>query len=177
MTDDDARYPVGRYEYTGPGGDAQRKPWIDAIAETPARLREAVRGLSNDQLETPYRDGGWTVRQVAHHLPDSHLNAYVRFKLALTEEQPTVKPYEEAAWAELADGRSAPVEISLALMDALHERWVLLLRSMKGSAWDRTYLHPEHGTISTLDKVLGLYEWHGRHHVAHITALRKRKGW
>ena len=173
----DLRYPVGKYEYGGPWTEAQRAAFIQTIADTPARLREAVGGLSAAQLDTPYREGGWTVRQVAHHLPDSHMNAFTRFKLALTEEQPTIKPYDEVRWAELGDVPGTPVENSIALLDALHQRWVVLLRSMQGKDWERTYIHPEHGKTFTLDNVLGMYGWHCRHHVAHITSLRQRQGW
>jgi hypothetical protein len=174
---EDLRYPVGKYEYRGPWTEPQRGAFIQTIADTPARLREAVGGLSAAQLDTPYREGGWTVRQVAHHLPDSHMNAFTRFKLALTEEQPTIKPYDEARWAELGDVPGTPVETSITLLDALHQRWVVLLRSMQSKDWERTYVHPEHGKTFTLDNVLGLYDWHCRHHVGHITSLRQRQGW
>jgi uncharacterized damage-inducible protein DinB len=150
---------------------------IAAIAETPGLLRGAVRGLSPDQLGTPYRPGGWTVKQVVHHVPDSHLNAYTRFKLALTEDEPTIKPYNEAAWAELPDSRKVPIDVSLDLLDALHLRWVAVLRSMDPADFNRTLRHPEHGKIFTLRQMLGLYAWHGRHHVAHVTSLKKREGW
>ena len=172
----DPRYPVGKYDPPQNVTPAIRQQAIDAIAETPAKMRAAVKGLNDAQLDTPYREGGWTVRQVAHHVPDSHMNAYVRFKLALTEEEPTIKPYAEDRWAELADGKSAPVEVSLALLDSLHDRWVRMLRSVKTEEFARTFRHPEHG-VRTLDWMLFLYEWHGRHHTAHITELRKQKGW
>ena len=132
--------------------------------------------LNDAQLDTPYREGGWTVRQVVHHVPDSHMNAYVRWKLALTEDQPTIKPYEEARWAELADTKSTPIDVSLALLDSLHDRWVRLLRSVKDSDFARTFRHPDHG-VRTLDWMLLLYQWHGKHHTAHITQLRKQRGW
>lgn len=150
---------------------------IATIAETPGALRSAVAGLARDQLETPYRPGGWTVKQVVHHVPDSHLNAYVRFKLALTEDEPTIKPYNEAAWAELADSRRVPVEVSLELLDALHLRWVTILRSMDAADFRRGLVHPEQKKVLTLEQMLALYAWHGRHHVAHITSLRQREGW
>lgn len=149
---------------------------IAHIAETPAHLRKALGGLTEEQLDTPYREGGWTVRQVAHHVPDSHLNAYTRFKLALTEEQPTIKPYDETAWAALSDSRDTPVEISLALLESLHDRWTRLLRAMSADDFRRTLNHPDSGVMS-LDALLSLYAWHGRHHVAHITTLRERMGW
>jgi hypothetical protein len=132
--------------------------------------------LSTQQLDTPYREGGWTVRQVAHHVPDSHMNAYVRFKLALTEEDPVIKPYAEDRWARLGDTQATPIEVSLALLESLHSRWVGLLRSLRPEDWKRTFRHPELGLVS-LEKNLAMYSWHGRHHVAHITELRKRMGW
>jgi uncharacterized damage-inducible protein DinB len=170
------RYPIGKFTYDAPPSEEQREKLIDDVANAPANLRAAVRGLSPQQVETPYRDGGWTVRQVAHHVPDSHMNAYIRFKLALTEDAPTIKPYMEDRWAELSDSQSTPVEVSLALLDALHDRWVRLLRSMQPQDWKRTFRHPELG-VMPLDKTLAMYAWHGRHHVAHITELRKRMGW
>ncbi len=173
----DLRYPIGKYAPPAEITDAQRAAWIDEVAHAPDALRMAVRGLTAEQLDTPYRPGGWTVRQVVHHLPDSHLNAYTRFKLALTEEEPTIKPYAEDRWAELADTREVPIEVSLTLLEALHERWVALLRAMSAADFRRTYRHPEHGRIYRLDEVLGLYAWHGRHHTAHITTLRQQKGW
>ncbi len=149
---------------------------IDQIAAAPVRMREAIARLSPAQLDTPYREGGWTVRQVVHHVPDSHLNSYIRFKLALTEDVPTIKPYDEARWAELSDTHSTPIKTSLAMLDALHDRWVRLLRSMSETDFQRQLRHPELGTM-TLDTLLALYSWHGRHHVAHITSLRQRRGW
>jgi uncharacterized damage-inducible protein DinB len=172
----DLRYPVGKFEWKGSLTDAERNRLIRQIAETPARLREAVKGLTPEQLDTPYRPGGWTVRQVVHHLPDSHLNSYIRFKLALTEDNPIIKPYDEAAWAELADAKNTPVETSLILLEALHERWVRLMRSMSLSDFVRPLKHPELGELN-LDRMVGIYAWHGRHHVAHITSLRQRMGW
>jgi uncharacterized damage-inducible protein DinB len=172
----DLRFPIGEYEAVDTITDDQRRAFLAALAETPARLRDAVAGLSAEQLDTPYRPGGWTVRQVVHHLPDSHMNSYMRSKLALTEQEPTIKTYEEALWAELADAKTAPVEPSLALLENLHTRWVLLLRSLTPAEVARKFRHPERGTM-TIDENLALYAWHGRHHVAHITALRKRNGW
>lgn len=173
---DDLRYPIGRPELR-PALDAdERRELIDVIEAAPARLRMAVDGLDDAQLDTPYRDGGWTVRQVVHHVPDSHMNGYIRFKWALTEDTPSIKVYEQADWAELHDARTMPIETSLALLATLHDRWVDLLRSMKPERFQRRYMHPEEGEV-TLDAALQLYAWHGRHHTAHITALREREGW
>lgn len=172
----DPRYPIGKFQWVPNISQQDRAAFIADIAEAPERLRAALGGLSESQLDTPYRDGGWTVRQVVHHLFDSHLNAYVRFKLALTEDEPTIKAYSESLWAELPDARTAPAEISTALLDNLHRRWVLMVRAMSESEWKRTFRHPERGVMS-LETTLGLYAWHCRHHVAHITELRKRKGW
>jgi hypothetical protein len=149
---------------------------IEDIEQAPAALRSAIKNLSGEQIETPYRDGGWTVRQVVHHVPESHMNAYIRFKLALTEEEPTVKPYMEDRWADTPDVDSTPLEVSLAMMEPLHDRWVRLLRNMKPADWKRTFRHPELG-LMPLERNLALYAWHGKHHVAHITELRKRMGW
>jgi uncharacterized damage-inducible protein DinB len=172
----DPRYPVGKFHYEGAPNEEQKQIFLEEIAHTPAKLRAAVRGLSETQLDTEYRPGGWTVRQVVHHMPDSHLNSYVRFKLALTEDDPTIKPYAEDRWAELADSKATPVEVSLTLLDSLHDRWVRLLRSLGEEEWKRTFRHPSLGPM-TLEKTLALYAWHGRHHVAHITELRKRMSW
>ncbi len=172
----DPRYPIGKFEMPAAVTPALRQSAIETIAETPAKFRSAVRGLSESQLDTPYRDGGWTVRQVVHHLPDSHLNAYIRLKLALTESSPTIKPYEEDKWARLADSRATPVEVSLSLLDSLHTRWVLLLRSLGPEDFSRKLVHPEHGE-KNINWLLFIYAWHGPHHTAHITELRKAKGW
>lgn len=172
----DLRYPIGKFEYVGERSDAQRGGLIGEIAAAPAELRSAIEGLSDSQLDTPYRPGGWTVRQVVHHVPDSHMNSYVRFKLALTEDEPTIKTYAEDRWAELSDTKTTPLEVSLTLLESLHDRWVRLLGSLTPGEWKRTFRHPELGPM-TLDKTLALYAWHGRHHVAHITELRKRQGW
>jgi uncharacterized damage-inducible protein DinB len=172
----DLRYPIGKFTYEGPLPEDQKRTSLDDIAQTPVNLRAAVKALTQPQLDTPYRPGGWTVRQVVHHVPDSHLNSYVRFKLALTEDEPTIKPYAEDRWAELADTRATPLEVSLTLLDSLHDRWMRLLRSLTPEQWKRTFRHPDLGAM-TLEKTLALYAWHGRHHVAHITALRERSGW
>jgi uncharacterized damage-inducible protein DinB len=173
----DPRYPVGRFEAPlAPLSAAERESLISEIDKTPAQLRAALAGLTDDQLDTPYRDGGWTARQVAHHIPDSHMNAYVRFRLAVTEDLPTIRPYMEDRWAELADSRLAPIEVSLPLLEALHRRWALFLRALTPEQWQRRFRHPDIGTMS-LDQTLSLYAWHGRHHVAHVASLRERMGW
>jgi uncharacterized damage-inducible protein DinB len=172
----DPRYPIGKYEMPADITSAKRAEAIRETASAPELIRAAVKGLNDAQLDTPYREGGWTVRQVIHHVPDSHMNAYVRWRLALTETEPTIKPYEESAWAKLEDAAHAPVEVSLRLLETLHERWVRLLHSVKEQEFARTFRHPDHG-VRTLDWMLFLYAWHGKHHTAHITELRKQKGW
>jgi hypothetical protein len=173
----DLRYPIGPFQLNDDDlTDAEREQLIEQIARTPSLLKEAVAGLTDEQLDTPYRPGGWTVRQVIHHVPDSHLNSYIRFKLALTEDAPTIKPYDEAQWAALSDSKQTPIEVSLAMLDALHERWVILLRSLSAEDFKRAFRHPERGLIS-LNRNVALYAWHGRHHVAHITSLRDRMNW
>jgi uncharacterized damage-inducible protein DinB len=172
----DPRFPTGRFQFDLRVTDQTRQHAIAAIREAPSALRAAVRGLDDAQLNTPYRDGGWTVRQVVHHVPESHMNAYIRFKLALTEDNPTIKPYDEAAWSKLPDVPRAPIETSLALLDALHQRWVTVLELMTPQEFERPLVHPEIGRIP-LDHLLQMYAWHGRHHVAHITTLREREAW
>jgi uncharacterized damage-inducible protein DinB len=172
----DLRYPIGKLKIENEVTPEQRSLFIAQIEEAPAKLRAAVEGFSNDQFNTPYRPDGWTVRQVVHHLPDSHLNAYVRFRLALTEDQPTIKPYHEDKWAELSDARTAPPDFSLDLIDSLHRRWVMLLRSLSPEDFARSFRHPELGNL-TLNQTLTIYAWHGRHHVAQITSLSERMGW
>ena len=172
---DERQYPVGKYVPPPTYTEAERAAWIGEIEEAPARMRAAVAGLDDAKLETPYRPGGWTVRQVVHHVPDSHLNAYVRVKLALTEDNPTIKPYDQEAFAKLADQR-LPIEISLSLLDGLHARWVAVWKTMTPDQFARPLYHPEIGAI-TIDYLLQHYDWHSRHHVAHITRLREREGW
>ncbi len=172
----DLRYPVGPHVRPNSLSAAERRAAIDHIAATPTALRAAIRRLSEAQLDTPYRPGGWTVRQVVHHVADSHLNAYTRFKLALTEDTPTIKPYDENAWVMTAEVQTTPIETSLVLVDALHDRWVRLLNTITPEQFDRKLNHPENG-VMTLHHVLALYDWHGRHHTAHITTLRERNGW
>jgi hypothetical protein len=172
----DPRYPIGPFPKVSSLTPEQRAVCIEQVAAAPALLRRAVSGLTDVQLDTPYRDGGWTVRQVVHHVPDSHLNAYVRFKLGLTEDAPAIKTYEEKDWARTPEVAATPVDVSLALLDALHVRWVTLLKAMKPADFARTVKHPEWG-VPSLDTMLALYAWHGRHHTAHVTTLRERKGW
>jgi hypothetical protein len=174
---EDPRYPIGSFEFDGKADPRLREHWIGEIAAAPGALRAAVAGLTSQQLDTPYRTQGWTVRQVVHHVPDSHLNAYTRIKLALTEDEPLIKPYDQARWAELPDVRTTPVETSLTLLECLHRRWVLLLRELGPAEFGRRFRHPEHGRSIGLDEVLAMYAWHGRHHVAQITSLRTRMGW
>lgn len=172
----DPRYPIGHFTMPDRLTDADRQQAIDAIAAAPAGLRLAVEGLDAEQLDTPYRPEGWTPRQIVHHVPDSHLNAYIRFKLALTEEEPMIKPYDQTLWAELPDARHTPLETSLTLLEALHVRWVALLRALAPEDFERGFKHPEMGRLR-LDQIVALYAWHGRHHTAHITSLRDRMGW
>jgi uncharacterized damage-inducible protein DinB len=163
------RYPIGRYvRPTAPLDESTRTSCITEIEQLPALMKSLVANLSDAQLDTPYRPGGWTIRQVVHHVPDSHLNAYIRMKLAVTEESPTIKPYDEARWAELRDGRSEPIAVSLDLLDALHRRWVSFLQSLSQADFEKAYIHPEMEGPVALYQVLALYVWHGRHHAAHI---------
>ncbi len=168
-------YPIGKFEWTGPNTETERAAFIDAISSMPKKLRAAVANLNGTQIDTPYRPGGWTVRQTVHHIADSHMNAYIRFKLALTENEPFVKAYDEKAWANLPDSK-LPIEVSLKLIDSLHERWGVVLRHMVPPDFNRKLSHPELGIVE-LDRYLALYAWHSKHHVAHITELRRREGW
>lgn len=175
---EELRYPIGRFQMpAGALSAAERERHISSVETLPRRLRGAVAALTPERWQTPYRPGGWTVHQLIHHIPDSHLNAYTRFKLALTEDEPTIKPYDEAAWAELADTATCEPEVSLDLLEALHRRWVALLRSLSDDAFARTLRHPEHGRSFTLDQMLAMYGWHSEHHLAHITRLIEREGW
>lgn len=173
----DPRYPIGPFTFSGDTSRAGRDAAIAEIAALGPMLRAAVAGLSEEQLDTPYRDGGWTVRELIHHVPDSHMNAYLRFKLALTEDAPTIKSYDEASWAKLSDVRTVPIGVSLDLLEALHERLVAVLRGMNDDDFRRGYVHPEKQRLVPLHEAAALYAWHGKHHCAHITALRERKGW
>ncbi len=176
----DLRYPIGKFTWVAPENETQsaqdRQRYIAIISQLPENMRAAVNDLTPQQLDTPYRPEGWTVRQVVHHVPESHMNAYIRFKLAITEDQPRIKPYNEAAWAKLPDNQVTPIETSLLLLTALHSRWVDTLRCMQPSDFGRTVYHPEHGSMS-LDHMLAMYAWHSNHHLAHITSLRERMGW
>ena len=172
----DLRYPIGPFQFDG-DPTPRLAQWIEELDEAPGALRAAVSGLAPEQLDTPYRPEGWTVRQVAHHLPDSHLNAYIRCKLAVTEETPRILPYDQDRWANLGDNWITPVETSLELLAAVHRRWVDFLRSLEPTAFARGFFHPEHERVLSLGETVALYAWHGRHHVAQINALRRRRGW
>jgi hypothetical protein len=171
----DPRHPIGKHQRQANYAPADLEGMIRTLEQFPAQFRAAFSGLNAVQLETPYRDGGWTLRQLAHHVPDSHMNAYVRFKLALTEANPTIKPYAEELWANLPDS-SLPIEVSLSLLEGIHSRWTVILRSLQPSDWARTYNHPQNG-LTRLDQGLALYDWHSRHHLGHVVALRVRMGW
>jgi hypothetical protein len=171
----DLSYPIGKFERPGSVSAGQREQWIGEIAAVPDGFRATVSGLSEEQLDTPYRPGGWTVRQLVHHVADSHINSFIRFRLALTEDQPTIKPYDEKKWAEICDSR-LPIDVSLQLLESLHHRWVVMLRGMSEGDFSRTFRHPESGVFDLNDSV-ALYAWHGKHHQAHIANLRKRMGW
>ncbi len=172
----DPRYPIGKYE-SQPFSNAQKEKWLSDIKFLPEELERAIINLDAQQLQTPYRDGGWTVNQLVHHVADSHVNAYTRFKLGLTEENPTIRPYEEKAWALLTDVTSVPVNVSITLLHALHQRWYATIKDLTDTQWERTVVHTEHGRKMTLWFLLGMYAWHGKHHTAHITSLRDAKGW
>lgn len=173
---EELRFPVGQFTWDGEWHEELKTAWIKGIRELPANLREAVAGLTEEQLDTPYRPEGWTVRQVVHHLADSHMNSYIRFKLALTEEEPVIKPYREDLWAEFPDSSSA-ADVSLKLLEGLHDRWCLLLEQLRDEDFNRAFYHPESRQLVPLNRALGLYDWHCRHHTAHITALRRRMNW
>ena len=170
------QYPIGKYE-PQPFSEKQLKDWLIDIKFLPQHLEYAVLNLDEAQLDTPYREGGWTVKQLVHHVADSHMNAYIRFKLGLTEDNPTIKPYEEALWAEMQDSAAIPINVSLTLLHALHTRWYSVLENMKSEDFNKTVFHPEHKKEMTLWHLLGMYAWHSRHHTAHVTTLRENKGW
>lgn len=173
---EDPRYPIGKFDQSITVTIKMRNDFIKTIEALPLQLRMEVENLSQKQLDTPYRDGGWTIRQVVHHLPDSHINCYVRFKLALTEDNPQINTYEEHLWAGLQDSFKTPIDVSLSLLESLHKRWAILLRSLTDKQFEKTFQHPEWGNI-TLSKTLALYAWHSKHHLAHITELKKKMGW
>ena len=173
---DDLRYPMGKY-LPQPFSHEQKEKWLLDLKFLPEELETAIQNLDAFQLNTAYREGGWTVRQLIHHVADSHMNAYVRFKLGLTEVNPTIRPYEEKEWAKLADVEAVPINVSLTLLHALHQRWVSAIKDISEEEWERTVFHPEHKINMSLWYLLGMYAWHGRHHVKHITALRERMGW
>ncbi len=172
----DERYPLGKFEFAGDSEEA-RAGYLKDIREAPGLLRAAVAGLSESQVDTPYREGGWTVRQLVHHVADSHLNSYIRFRWALTEDKPVIKAYDEKVWAELSDARTAAVELSLNLLESLHARWLALIENLSTDELNRVFIHPETGNEISLIRNLAVYAWHGKHHSAHVTELRKRMGW
>lgn len=172
----DLRYPIGKYE-TQPFSDRQKREWLQDIQFLPGLMEQAIENLDEKQFDTPYRDGGWTIKQVVHHVADSHINAYTRCKLAITEDKPIIKPYEEKLWADLKDVSTVPVNISITLLYTLHTRWYAAIRDLTNDQWKRTVIHPEGNKELSLWYLLGSYAWHGKHHVAHITSLRERKGW
>ncbi len=174
--EEDLRYPIGKFE-PQPFSEKQLQEWIIDIKNLPLHLEYSVTNLDEAQVNTPYRPGGWTVKQLVHHVADSHMNAYIRFKLALTEHNPTIKPYDEAAWANLSDTANLPFNLSLTILHALHARWVEILKHIKAEEWDKTVFHPEHKKEMTIWYLLGMYAWHSRHHTAHITTLRERMKW
>lgn len=173
---EELKFPIGKFKYAGKLTEELKNKYIRDYEEAPALLRNAVEGLTEEQLNAPYRPGGWTIKQVVHHMPDSHMNSYMRFKLTLTEDKPAIKTYKEELWAQLGDSMNTPISVSLDLFESLHKRFVILLKSMKLEDFDRTYLHPVFGLVP-LESIVGLYAWHGKHHTAHITSLRKRMGW
>ena len=177
LTLDQLRYPAGKFAFIADADAKEIRQWISEIETLAFNLKNAVKGLNDSQLNTPYRDGGWTVRQVVHHLADSHMNAYIRFKLALTEDNPTIKPYQEKLWAEMEDGKNLPIDISISILEPLHIRWVHVLKTIKGNEFDRTVFHPESKREMSVKFLISLYAWHSRHHVAHIRELRKRNSW
>ena len=171
----DPRYPIGKYE-PKPYSQQQKEQWLNDLKFLPTDLEMAVTNLDEFQLDTPYREGGWTVKQLVHHVADSHANAYIRFKLGLTEDNPPVKPYNEKEWALLNDVQTVPINVSLTWLHAMHQRWVASIRDLTDEQWQRTVLHPQHNEIS-LWFLLGMYAWHGKHHTAHITTLREQNNW
>lgn len=179
MTNDNysVRYPIGEYSPLENPSQTDIQKFISTIEAFPKKLHDEVHGLSNEQLDTPYREGGWTIRQVVHHVADSHMNSYIRFKLALTEDTPTIRPYDEAKWAELPEAKSGALELSLPLLEAIHKRMVVMLKNIKDDEWKRLYIHPATGDKTTIEYLAGLYAWHSEHHLAHIVNLKQQMGW
>ena len=172
----DPRYPIGKYE-TAPYSEAQKNKWINDLRHLPKDLEMAIQNLDAAQIQTPYREGGWKVQQLVHHIADSHMNSFIRFKLALTEDNPTIKPYDENAWSEMADVQKEPINVSITLIYALHKRWLTLLQNMSDADFEKTLFNPQRRGQLTLWEMLGIYAWHGKHHVAHIKTLKENKGW
>lgn len=171
------KYPIGKFIAPASVSSDQIASWIGELEALPSRIREAVVGLNDEQLDTSYRPGGWTLRQVIHHIPDSHMNAYIRFKLAVTQDHPTILPYMEDRWAELEDGKNAPIAVSLDLIESIHKRWTMFLRSLNEAQFSRTYFHPENQKTFILHNVLGMYAWHGEHHLQHILKTKQSNNW
>ena len=176
MTTQDPRYPIGKFE-PKPYSEQQKKEWLADIQFLPEEVERATLNLDAAQLQTPYRDGGWTVQQLVHHIADSHMNAYIRFRLGLTEDNPVIKPYDENAWVKLADIETVPINVSLTILHSVHQRLLATIKDLTPEQWERKVTHPEHGREMSMWFLLGLYAWHGRHHTAHINTLRENKGW
>lgn len=171
------KYPIGQFVVPASINKEQLNKWIDDLEKLPEQIESATANLSDEQLDTPYRPDGWTLRQVIHHLPDSHMNAYIRFKLAITEKNPVIRPYQEDLWAQCEEARSGSINVSVSLLRSLHVRWAAFLKTLTGEEFNRTYLHPEHNRTFILKDVLAMYVWHGKHHLAHITETIKRNNW
>jgi len=177
MTLEQLKYPIGQFELPATITKDILSQWIAAISSFPTRLKNEVNHLTDEQLDTQYRPEGWTIRQVIHHCADSHMNSLIRFKLALTEDQPTIKPYYEERWAELLDSKNMPIAPSLKMLEGIHERWTILLNHLTEEQNERIFIHPEHGKKFRIDENIGVYAWHGNHHLAHITETKKRNNW
>lgn len=177
ISPDSLSYPIGKFSFNSNADKKEIKQWISEIEKFPIWIKEAVEELYEQQLNTPYRDGGWTIKQVVHHLADSHMNAYIRVKLALTEDRPTIKPYDEKQWAEMDDAKNLPVEYSLSILESLHPRWVYVLKNISENDLERVVFHPARGKEMSVKYIIAQYAWHGKHHCAHITELRKRHNW
>lgn len=177
MAIEELKYPIGRFEEPATITTETLSKWISDILYFPERLKNEVNHLTDEQLNTPYRSGGWTIRQVIHHCADSHMNSLTRLKLVLTEDKPTIKPYDEGRWAELADSKNMPIEPSLKMIEGIHERWTVLLNNLTKDEYSRIFVHPEHGKTFRIDENIGIYAWHCNHHLAHITETKKRNNW